>query len=141
VCFRVQRNGWLLTAAGGLGLASVLGFEDILWPVLGNGTMLVLTASVAMLVVAAHARSLRGVARPLPGTGWLRWFGRLSYEVYLTHMFVVWPLVHAFVATGASPRWGFLWYAPTVALSGLLGWLVARGLSVPAERWMKGLLR
>lgn len=124
--------------AGLAGLVAVLGFEGKLWALLGNGTMLVLTGSVACLVLACHW----GVAGRLPGTGWIRSFGRLSYEIYLTHMFIVWPIVHRFRAHGADLRWGFLWYLPEVALAWLLGWLVARYLSLPAERalrrrWMK----
>ena len=65
---------------------------------------------------------------------------RLSYEVYLTHMFVVWPVVRGFRATGGHPRWGFLWYLPAVAMAWLLGWLVARYVSVPSERGLRRLL-
>ena len=32
-------------------------------------------------------------AQLFSATVWLRWFVRNSYEIYLTHMFVIWPLV------------------------------------------------
>lgn len=120
--------------AGAAGLAAVLFVEGKLWHLLGNGTMLVLTGSVACLVLACHWGVLPG---RLPGTGWLQSLGRLSYEIYLTHMFVVWPIVHVFRAHGANARWGFLWYLPEVALAWLLGWGVARTLSQPAERALR----
>lgn len=130
----------LLRAVGLAGLVAVLCFEHWIWPRLGNGTLLLLTGASACLVLAFHWRAGEGGPRPLPGTGWLRSFGRLSYEIYLTHMFVVWPVVHAFRGSRAGLWWGFLWYLPAVAASWLLGWLVARYFSVPSEsalrRWM-----
>jgi sialate O-acetylesterase len=60
--------------------------------------MLVLTFSAAALVIAARWREAAGPRRPLPAFGWLRSLGRLSYEIYLTHMFVVWLVVDRFDA-------------------------------------------
>ncbi|HJW73228.1 MAG TPA: acyltransferase [Geothrix sp.] len=127
----------LLAALGSLGLVAVLCFEGGLWRILGNGTLLVLTISTALLVVAFHAQATHPMAPSFRGTGWLRSFGRLSYEIYLTHMFVVWPVIHAFKAMGARPWYGILWYVPVVALSWVLGWLVARMVSGPAERFLR----
>jgi peptidoglycan/LPS O-acetylase OafA/YrhL len=61
---------------------------------------------------------------------------------HVTHMFVVLAVVAAFKANGGGLRWGVLWYAPAVALSWLLGWLVARYILAPSERalrarWMR----
>jgi peptidoglycan/LPS O-acetylase OafA/YrhL len=127
----------LLATLGGLGVVAVLCFEHRLWPLLGNGTMLLLTLASVCLVLACHLQVRDVGPRPIPGTGWLRSCGRLSYEIYLTHMFVVWPVVRAFKASGAGLWWGILWYPPAVALSWLLGWLVARYLSVPSERALR----
>jgi peptidoglycan/LPS O-acetylase OafA/YrhL len=132
-----RRNLRLLRALGGLGLVAVLCFENRLWPHLGNGTMLLLTLASVCLVLAFHLQARDAGLRPIPGTGWLRSFGFLSYEIYLTHMFVVWPVVRAFKASGAGLWWGILWYLPAVALSWLLGWLVARYFSVPCERALR----
>jgi len=134
------RGAWqvrLLGALGAAGLVAVLCFEYRLWPLLGNGCILLLTLSAACLVLALHWRAGEGAFPALPGTAWLQSFGRLSYEIYLTHMFVVWPVIHVFRAWGAELRWGFLWYLPAVAASWLLGWLVARYISLPAERRLR----
>ncbi len=69
--------------------------------------------------------------------GWLRWFGRNSYEIYLTHMFVIWPLVFLFQSSGIA-----IYSAPglfiiTTALAGLLGSTVARFYSEPFNRWLR----
>lgn len=125
---------WLLGALGAVGLGAVLCFEGWLWHFLGNGSMLLLTLSTGCLVLALHWHDSGGPVHPFPGLGPLRSLGRLSYEVYLTHMFVVWPVVGAFKASGSDPRWGFLWYVPAFALSWSLGWLVARYVSSPCER-------
>ena len=70
-------------------------------------------------------------------TGWLRWFGRNSYEIYLTHMFVIWPMVFLFqhfsIRVSAAP-WLFL---ITSGLTGLLGWVVARFYSEPLNRRLR----
>lgn len=132
---------WLVPCLGGfgsLGLVAVFCFEGKLWPLMGNGVMLLLTLAAVCLVLACDLKGRAGTLRPIPGTGWLRGFGRLSYEIYLAHMFIVWPVVRAFRASGSGLKWGILWYVPAVVCSWLLGWLVARYLSGPAERFLRG---
>ena len=124
----------LLGVLGAAGLVAVLCFEGLLWPRLGNGCLLLLTAAAVLTVLACHGQAGPGAR---PGTGWLRAFGRLSYEIYLTHMFVVWPVVRAFKAAGGGLRWGFLWFVPALVGSGLLGWLVSISLSGPGERALR----
>ncbi|HEU4662623.1 MAG TPA: acyltransferase [Dokdonella sp.] len=123
-----------LVVLGAAGLASVLFVEGWWWSWLGNGTMLVLTGSVACIVIGLDGSEDRRGAR---GLGWLRSFGRLSYEIYLGHMFVVFAIVALYKASGAHAGWSFLWYLPAVALSWLLGAAVARTYSQPCERWLR----
>jgi len=95
---------------------------------------LVLTGAALCLVLAsvwAH-REL-----PRRGLNWLRSWGRLSYEIYLTHMFVVYGTVRVFKALGGDMSLAFLWYAPALVLCWLLGRLLERYVSVPAERWLR----
>lgn len=124
----------LLGVLGAAGVGAVLVVEDLLWPLLGNGTILLLTICATWLVLACHFRAAR---EPGPATAWLRSLGRLSYECYLTHMFVVFALVRVFQASGAGLRSGALWYVPAVALSWLLGALVARVFTAPCERQLR----
>ncbi len=92
--------------------------------VLGFGTCLVMLGSV-----------LRGRT----GRAWLapvRWFGRRSYEIYLTHEFgVVWLTALYVRLRRGSP---LLWIAAEVALAAVLGALVARWYSEPMNRWLRG---
>lgn len=132
----------LLCALGAAGLGAVFFAEGRLWPLIGNGVMLILTGSAALLCLAFHWQARTGHPWTMRPFGWLRSFGRLSYEIYLTHMFVVMGVVRVFKAGGGELRWGILWYVPAVALSWALGWAAARWFSVPAEgalrRWMGG---
>ena len=109
-----------------------------------QGMAAIATGVLAALLVARWPTVPRSTARwrqgkrALPAFAWLRSFGRLSYEVYLSHMFVVWLVVDRFDAAGADLHLGFLWFAPALAGSWALGWFVARSVSEPARR---GLLR
>ena len=67
----------------------------------------------------------------------LRWFGRNSYEVYLTHMMVVFPVLWVVKRSDPTWRWAFLWYAAIVMLSGGLGAIVARYFSEPMNRRLR----
>lgn len=64
-------------------------------------------------------------------TSFLRWFGRNSYEVYLTHMLVVWPIVILFFHYKLSINTAWFWFLATTILAGLLGGLIARFYSEP----------
>ena len=118
----------------------VLFFTDILWPVLHDAYMLLLTLSMMCLVVALRWRESMGWRHPMPGFGWFRSFGCLSYEIYLTHMFVVFAAVRPYRAFGSDIGLGYLWYVPVVVLCWLLGMLVARVISTPCDHALRGVL-
>jgi peptidoglycan/LPS O-acetylase OafA/YrhL len=69
--------------------------------------------------------------------GWFRWFGRNSYEIYLTHMFVIWPSVFLFQRSGLTINAAPGLFVITTVLAGLLGWTVARFYSEPCNRWLR----
>jgi peptidoglycan/LPS O-acetylase OafA/YrhL len=81
---------------------------------------------------SARALSLRRIGETLyRSTSFLRWFGRNSYEVYLTHMFAIWPMVGLFFYFHQSIHMAPLWFLAMLALAGGLGYLVARFYSEP----------
>ncbi|WP_109127307.1 acyltransferase [Dyella sp. C11] len=126
---------WALGALGAISLYLVMFEGKLLWPVMHNGYMLVLTFSAGCLVLAsAWARSNAAAAR---GLGWLRSWGRLSYEIYLTHMFVVFGVLRIWKATGGDFTYGYLWYLPALPLCWLLGKGIERYVSTPSERWLR----
>jgi peptidoglycan/LPS O-acetylase OafA/YrhL len=70
-------------------------------------------------------------------TAFLRWFGRNSYEVYLTHMFVIWPMLilflHFHLNINAAP-WLFL---ATTIFTGVLGYAIAQFYSEPINQLLR----
>lgn len=91
----------------------------------------VLNLGTALLLIALQQRFEKNASGGHWSTGWLRWFGRNSYEVYLTHMLVVWPMVGIYFRVNQSPNMAAFWYVPITALTGLLGYLLARFYSEP----------
>jgi peptidoglycan/LPS O-acetylase OafA/YrhL len=128
--------GSALGIAGCVGLYLVMFEGKLLWSLMHNGYMLVLTGSSLCLVLASAWAPTGGV--PWRGLDWLRSWGRLSYEIYLTHMFVVTAAIRLYKATGSNIAHGYLWYLPTLPLCWLLGKAVERYISTPAERWLRG---
>lgn len=128
---------WPFYAVGVCGLVGVLGFESQLWKLFANGTILLLTFSALCMVLAFHWSAAMGAPARMIGMGWLCAYGRLSYEIYLTHMFVVIAMLNIFSAVSASMRWGILWYVPTIAACWVLGWAVAKFFSTPCDKAMR----
>jgi peptidoglycan/LPS O-acetylase OafA/YrhL len=129
-----------LIAFGSLGLASIYLIEQWLWPYLHDGCMLLLTTSVMCALIGMQWRKSAREWLPWRALNWLRSFGCLSYEIYLSHMFVVTAAVRLFHLAGSDMTWGVLWYLPTVPLCWLLGAAVARWISAPCERWLRARL-
>jgi peptidoglycan/LPS O-acetylase OafA/YrhL len=121
-----------LALIGVLALALVMFSGGWLWHAIHEGYMLVLIGSAVCLVLAAP----EGGNAP-GGVGWLRSMGRASYEIYLTHMFVVFALVGVARMTGTDTVWGWVWYLPALGLCWLLGGLVSRYVSEPANRALR----
>ena len=137
---RLRLRGYgvpVLQALGWAGLVCTFVAGGWIWHYIRNGYMLLLTLSALALLIAFAEQARRGDRKPFPGFGWLRSWGRLSYEIYLTHMFVVFAVVRAYRAFGGDGRLGFLWYLPALPLCWLLGVAVERWLSLPAERWLQ----
>jgi peptidoglycan/LPS O-acetylase OafA/YrhL len=68
---------------------------------------------------------------PPRGSSWLRVVGRSSYEIYLTHMFVVFATVALFRASQLGLSWVFGFYAAATLTSIALGLFVARFVGQP----------
>jgi len=129
----------VLGLSGGVGvtlLVFCLGFSNLIGR-LGFGRsgldMTVLTFG-ACLVIAVAAQ-----------TGWLSprilspllWLGQRSYEVYLTHMFVVFALFDLFVRFGKPLGAVPVLFLITILAAGVVGELVARFYSEPMNRLLR----
>ncbi len=63
--------------------------------------------------------------------------GRRSYEIYLTHMFVVYACFDFFVSRGKPLAGVLVLFAGTIVLAAAGGELVGRLFSEPANRWLR----
>ena len=92
--------------------------------VLGLGTCFVMLGSVL--------KESHGTLATAP----LRWLGRYSYEVYLSHEFVVIGVMSLFLRLQKGPI--AVWIVATVVLSGGLGYLISRFISEPMNTRLRG---
>jgi peptidoglycan/LPS O-acetylase OafA/YrhL len=90
------------------------------------------------LILIALANGV-GDAHLLKGTAGLQAVGRCSYEIYLTHMFVVFAFVAVFKLI--DPQWQiyWAWYAAMAIASIALGYVVSQYFSEPANRALRKL--
>jgi peptidoglycan/LPS O-acetylase OafA/YrhL len=100
-----------------------------------TGLYITLLEAGAALVLLALAGGVG--ERSLARLGVVAFVGRSSYEIYLTHMFVVFATVAIFRAAGADLAYIGLWYAGALAASVLLGYLVSACYSAPANRLIR----
>jgi peptidoglycan/LPS O-acetylase OafA/YrhL len=121
---------WLvLTQLSGAALLLLIGIAphwDWMRPIGNLGLVGTSLAIGTCLVMAAT------VLRGIEGSRWtapVRWFGRHSYEVYLTHEFVVIWTVLLYVRWQHGPL--PLWFVAILVLSAALGALVARYFTEP----------
>lgn len=131
---------YALYAAGVVGFCAAFPCEDAAWRLLGQSLMLPLTIGIACLLVAFDRGPRSDSAHAGSPASWLGAAGRRSYEIYLTHMFVVYSAVRLFKSAGGDLRYGFWWYLPVLAVCALLGWLVDRLISAPSNRALRGIL-
>lgn len=139
--FRIVGSAACLLIVVFRGTASRVGFYKLGLDVtlLEIGTALLLIALQQSFEGAAADRNSpnfwsRGVFH---STALLRWFGRNSYEVYLTHMLVVWPMVMLFFHFHLDINMAPLWFLAATALSGAAGDVVARFYSEPLNRRLR----
>jgi peptidoglycan/LPS O-acetylase OafA/YrhL len=134
-CRLSRRLLWAVGVTGILLFTFVLGFSIRAYQWLGRSglDMTVLALGTCMLIaIAAETqwRSPRFVAPFLI-------LGQRSYEVYLTHMFVVFGVLHLFVWAG-KPMWAVpVFFISVIFLAGVLGTVVARFYSEPMNRSLR----
>src|SRR5262249_23850659 len=100
----------------------------------GNGLDMTILAAGTCMLIAAAAQTNWASPRWL---GPLLKLGQRSYEVYLTHMFVVFALFDIFVSLDKPMRGVPLLFLLVILVSAVLGELVARFYSEPANRFLR----
>lgn len=125
---QVARVRRALLWAGGLVGAAVLGVFGVRVQLGAAWTSTVLAlATAALLLGQAHWR----------GIGWMNALGRSSYEIYLTHMFVVLAGVSWVKTRGIGPEWTPMVYGALIVGAWILGEAVRRFFSDPINRRLR----
>lgn len=104
------------------------------WGLGRNGLNMTILALGACMVIAAAAQSRWQAPRILIP---LLQLGQRSYEVYLTHVFIVLGLFSLFVAANKPIKAVPALFLAAILISGLLGELVARTYSEPLNRRLR----
>jgi len=134
---RIPRSAiWLLSGLGTALVLFSLGFSNQAeaWGLGRSGLDMTVLAIGSCMLIAATAQ-----------TGWtsprvmlpLIKLGQRSYEVYLTHMFVVFALFGLFKLAGQSLEAVAVLFISVIVISGVLGELVARFYSEPMNRLIR----
>jgi peptidoglycan/LPS O-acetylase OafA/YrhL len=150
-----RRSLLFLQIAGATVIAVIACGPDWLWKLFPTkadfyGTLLAMGACLVMMAsvlrqAGGHSRSPSRIAAPI------RWYGRHSYEVYLTHEFIViWGvLLFARYHPNTNPKPGGLalhqlsllqmaaWIVGILVLTAPLGWLTATLFSEPMNRRLR----
>src|SRR6201989_371409 len=128
----------LLGAVGSVLLVFCLAFSRTAYMWLPERTglyMSVIGVGASMLIAVVAQTGWRSPRVLTP----LLLAGQRSYEIYLTHMFVVVALAAAFAATDHA-MWAVpVFFIATIVISGLLGEMVGRFYSEPANRRLRAL--
>ena len=133
-----RRVVWMMRLVGCAGVCAVLFASSWVWKFLHHGYELFLAVAAAGIVLSEHWSETRG--RGTAQVRWLIWLGscgRLSYEIYLSHMFCVFGGLALFNWIGPGGPWCFLWYPPILVLCWLLGSVLSRGFTLPIERLLR----
>jgi len=133
---RTQRR--LSVLCGSLGCSGIvlyLLWGASIWSILSWGTPLFFNTAIA-LTLWAFARGW-GTHVTLRGTAWLRQWGQRSYELYLSHMFVLMPVIALAHAAAMSMRWAWVLYPPTLLLVFWLGSAIERFYSRPLDLYLR----
>jgi len=127
---------WAVGSAGAVAMAFILGLSVQAHKLgLGrNGLDMTILAVGACMVIAVAAQS--GWRSPRLLAPILK-IGQRSYEIYLTHMFVVLGVFQFFLMMG-KPMWLVpVLFATMIVVTGILGELVARFYSEPMNRRLR----
>ena len=107
-------------------------YGDLIWQHLYKSNIYWLCLGSDMILIAFYRHPIA----PRLGLRWLARMGELSYELYLTHMFVVLATVAFYrAAFGEAQQWTFAVYMPALLASFALALAMERYVSRPAMKF------
>ncbi|MDQ2822584.1 MAG: acyltransferase [Pseudomonadota bacterium] len=126
------REARLMGVLGVVCIVLVLGWSELVHRHLFKSTMYVLCIGACCLLLAFQAHP----SKPRRGLHWLANMGRLSYELYLSHMFIVLAAVAGYRAVlGAAQTWTFAVYVPVVVCCYFLARLLEKLIRSWVNAW------
>jgi peptidoglycan/LPS O-acetylase OafA/YrhL len=135
--FRFSRRAvWILAIVGSALLILILGFSIRVeaWGLARSGLdMTILAVGTCMVIAVVTQTKWRSPRFMNP----LLNLGQRSYEVYLTHMFIVFGLFQLFVLAGKPMSAVPALFLAVIFLAGLLGEVVARFYSEPMNQFIR----
>jgi peptidoglycan/LPS O-acetylase OafA/YrhL len=96
----------------------------------------ILALGISCILISSHIRFQSG-KDSLKFTGFLRYLGRNSYEIYLTHMFIVLLFVKAFKYFKLSGWSIYFLYIAIILASAFLGKLISTYFSTPLNLYLR----
>ena len=131
-----RRGAVLLQSAGATMILFILGFsltvERLGLARLGLGMTIIALGTCMVMAAVAHSAPMgRSLLRPL------MWLGQRSYEIYLTHMFVVIGCFVLFMKLGAPAIGVPVMFITVILGAGVVGELVRRFYSEPANQYLR----
>ena len=136
---RIRFSPTAIWVLGGLGSAIVAGSlifswqAYVGWPGRTGLNMTILGVGTCMFIAATAQTRWRSPRFLAP----LLKIGQYSYEVYLTHMFVVFGFFDLFLKTGARMPLVPVLFVATIVVAGLLGAAVSGLYSEPMNRFLR----
>ncbi|MFK7954074.1 MAG: acyltransferase family protein [Ekhidna sp.] len=134
----------LLLIIGSILIVMVMFYKGMIWrsglTELGLNVS-ILSIGVSMVVLWMHNRYKKDLQKDYLAFRWLKQMGKYSYEIYLTHMFIVIPMAQVIKTNELGEQWLIPLLFLSLALSFLLGWLISTRFSEPVNRWLRNRIK
>jgi len=131
---------WAFLIVGWLLVALIFVYKGFIYKsgIAGLGlNITILSVGVSLILLWMHANHLSGKEKNRRIYSWLRNMGIYSYEIYLSHMFVIILVAHLFKKYELSNNWLVPFLFLSIVLSYLLGKMIFMYFSEPINQWLR----
>lgn len=101
----------------------------------------ILSIGTGLIILWFHQQQAAGRMKDLRVCRWLKSMGQYSYEIYLTHMFVVMTGLKLYTRMAPEPQWLVPFIGLMVLCCYLLGMILFRCFSEPVNQWLRRNIR